>query len=306
VRKVIVLAAVAGLLVTLAGCSVSAPSGPCTPTATSGEASKLITATGEFSDQPEADFPTPLISDELEVSIIDEGDGPVIQDGDLVEFYATQFDPETGELVGKSASYDDATYNSVSGPATTISQIFQCIPVGSRIGVVAPLGADESSVVFVLDIENAMPARATGKIELPERGMPSIVTAPDGRPGFTILDEDAPTELRYSTLITGNGEKVKKGDTLILQYTAVDWDSSAVIGSTWAEDELPKFAALKKFDAADSTGLSAGVVEALVGKTVGSQVLVVLPPSSYEDGTDLTPSQGATVVAVYDILGISK
>ena len=318
-RKVVALSVAAALLISLAGCTTSAPSGTCTPAATEGSASKLITADGGFGSQPTADFPTPLIAKQTQVTILKAGSGKRLYDGDFVQFYATQFNGATGALSAPPASYDYPAYNLTVKKDDPIDSIFECITAGSRIAVaVAPQTAGDPTTVLVIDVQTAFNGKATGRNEIAQAGMPSIVTAPNGEPGFTILAVDPPTELKYSTLITGDGKKVKKGDELIVKFSAVTWSHPSVIASSWdSESGDPVPVALTAYDATSApVGVADGVLTALVGKTVGSQVLVVLPPKSYSNGlgtngTDSNGSpvpiqgpDGSTLVFVYDILGI--
>lgn len=300
-RKVIALTAAASLLLALAGCTASAPSGDCVPTGTPGDASKLVTATGAFDSAPTVDFPTPLITKGLEVSVISKGDGRLVRDTDIVSFHYTQLDADTGDVIAETAPFTSGVDNE-----DNLKALFQCLTVGSRVAATLPAPANaDITAVLVIDIDTAYTSKATGRIEMPQAGMPSVVTAPDGRPGVTILDEDPPKALKYTTLITGDGEKVKSGDALLVQYTAFDWDTSEVIKTTWGQDDNSlRRIVLSKYDATTSEGISSGALTALSGKTVGSQVLVVMPPSTYEGASDITGASGATIVVVYDILGI--
>lgn len=318
-RKVVALSVAAALLISLAGCTTSAPSGTCTPSVTEGSASKLITADGGFGSQPTADFPTPLIAKKTQVTVLKEGSGKRLYDGDFVQFYATQFNGETGDLSAPSASYDYPGYNLTVQKDDPIDSIFECVTAGSRLAVaIAGAAKGDPTTVFVIDVQTALNGKATGRNEIAQAGMPSIVTAPNGEPGFTILPVDAPTALKYSTLITGDGKKVKAGDVLFVKFSAVTWEHPSVISSTWdSETGNPVPITLKPYDATNTPlGVAEGVVTALTGQTVGSQVLVVLPPKSYSNGlgtngTDSNGSpvpiqgpDGSTLVFVYDILGI--
>ena len=297
-RRVIAITAAAGLLVTLSACSVSAPSGGCTPGVESGKASSAVTVSGEVGATPTVDFPTPLVPAEAQVSVVSEGDGGTVYDGDLAFLSATVFDATSGDTVFDTA--EAALFARTGGEA--VEEALECATVGSRLVVTVPATDASSAAVYVLDVVDSYTTKATGRIEVPQQGLPSVVTAPDGTPGITIVG-DAPTELKYSTLITGEGAKTKTGDAVLVQYTAVNWDTGAVIATTWGDDTLPAGITLQPYDPA-SGGISAGAATALTGATVGSQVIVVLPPSAYETGTDLDLPAGATVAIVYDILGI--
>jgi len=303
VRKVIALTAAAGLLLALAGCTVNAPSGACEPVA-AGEASKLVTATGAFDADPKAEFPTPLASDTLEVSVLDTGDGDTIYEGDFVFLTYTAYDPATGQQASETASA-----SVIAGRGSDAEKLFECLTVGSRIAALLPAteatdtATATATSLLVIDIDEAFTSKATGRVEVPQQGMPSIVTAPDGTPGFTILNEDPPAALKYSTLITGDGEKVATGDQVLLQYSVVDWSTKTVVESTWTDEQYPQARKVSKFDSTTGEGVSAAALTALTGATVGSQVLVVMPPSTWA-GSDIQATEGATLVVVYDILAI--
>ena len=302
-RKVIALTAAAGLLLTLAGCTVSAPSGPCEPHP-AGDASTLVTATGDFDKQPTVSFPTPLTADSLEVSVLDEGDGKTIHAGDFVFITYTAFDPASGEQAAATSSA-----SVIAGRDSDAEQLFECLTVGSRVAALLPGteatddAAATATSLLVIDIDRSFPTKATGRIEVPQQGLPSIVTAPDGRPGFTILNEDPPAELKYATLVTGNGPKVAKGDQVLLQYTVVNWETKDEVDTTWGDDKYPQARTISKFSADSGEGVNAGTLAALTGATVGSQIVAVLPPSTWAGG-DISAPEGATLVVVYDILGI--
>lgn len=301
-RTAIAITAAAGLLLTLAGCTVSAPSGAC-EIVPDGDASSTITASGAFGAEPTVTFPTPLATDTLEVSVLEKGDGPVVQEGDLVSLTYTVFDPVSGEQASATTPG-----NIMAGGDLDAERLLECATVGSRLAAVLP-GSEATdteaatlTAVVMIDIDAAYHTRATGRIEMPAAGMPSVVTAPNGQPGITILDEAPPTSLKYSTLITGDGKKVAEGDRVLLQQTVINWDTKSVVTSSWTSG-APQARTLTRFDQSSGDGLSAGAVTALSGKTVGSQVLVVMPPSTWA-GSDLEAATGATLVAVYDILAI--
>ena len=66
IRRIPALLGVAALLTaSLAGCSGASPaSAAATRRTTSGDASSLVTATGDVGSPPDVDFPTPLVVDE--------------------------------------------------------------------------------------------------------------------------------------------------------------------------------------------------------------------------------------------------
>jgi peptidylprolyl isomerase len=125
-------------------------------------------------------------------------------------------------------------------------------------------------------------------------------------PKITVPATPAPTALTQQTLIQGFGAQVAKGDTLIADY----------VGQTWA----PKSGKVNVFDSSYSRGSPAAFVigvgavipgwdSTLVGKHLGSRVLLTLPPvdgygpsgqsSANISGTD-------TLVFVVDLIAAYK
>ncbi len=124
--------------------------------------------------------------------------------------------------------------------------------------------------------------------------MPTVELADDGDPTITIPDGDAPTEVELETLKTGDGAVVASGDTVLVHYTGVKWSDGSVFDSSWERGVPSSF---------QTTGVVEGFQQALEGQTVGSQVVVVIPPEfgyGAQEGHEL---QDETLVFVVDILG---
>ncbi len=110
--------------------------------------------------------------------------------------------------------------------------------------------------------------------------------APGGRPGIIVPDGDAPTSQVVQVLKRGDGATVRQGDSVRVQLTSVDWATRQVKNTTW--DSTAQSIDLSQ------TNVPASFSAALVGQTVGSQILLVTPASG---------ANGA-VVTVFDIVGI--
>jgi FKBP-type peptidyl-prolyl cis-trans isomerase len=108
----------------------------------------------------------------------------------------------------------------------------------------------------------------------------------------------APKSLQVKTLIKGKGAVVKKGQELAVQYTGVNWRTGKVFDSSWARK------------APLTTPVGEGQVipgwdTGLVGQTVGSRVLLVIPPADGYGSSGLAQAgiKGTdTLVFVVDIL----
>jgi len=320
VRKVPALIATAGLvLATLTACSPGSADAGCTAPVSSGDASKLVSVTGDFGSAPTVDFPTPLKTKTTQRSEIIDGSGPGLVEGQKVQVDLSVFNATTGEAIEES-SYDGKSMASFvlnDQTLTGLTDGLLCAQVGSRVAVVAsaedafgPGGgnadigvAADDSLVFVIDVVKSYPTRADGANQLPVAGLPAVVLAEDGTPGITIPSAEPPTELKVGVLKKGDGETVTEGSTVTVQYTGVLWDSKEVFDSSWAAGSPAAFVA------ADGSKTQGGVIpgfaNALIGQTVGSQIVAVLPPDqAYGDqATDTIPA-GSTLVFVVDILGV--
>ena len=299
-RIITALVVATGLVVSLAACSSSPADqlAACSPSVPSGKASALIEASG--SGEPTVDFPTPLVSRTMQRTITTVGEGELLRAGDIAEIQLSQYNGADATLVASTWKQPTAAVSGVGADKGLIGELLECTPVGSRIAATVPQSlfdeaADEdSTAVITIDVVSGFPGKASGVAQQQQNGLPSIVTAPDGRPGFTIPSEPAPTTVRTELLQAGSGPKLKKGDTAYLQFTGVNWSANTVDTSTW-EVGTPLNTTIDSTDVLDqATGLSLlGKAKAkLVGKTVGSQVLVVVPTAD------------DAIVYVIDILAI--
>lgn len=308
------------LLGSLVACSTPGAAGACTPVVPTGESAGYVEATGSFGSQPEVEFPTPLQTDGAQQAVIDAGEGDPIARGQIVDFQVSLFNGENGELITASA-YDDeeAPLRRTAGAELDLlAEAVQCAQVGSRIAVTGTIadvfGADtldpslglgnDDAVVMVLDVQAAYLGRATGIPQLGASGIPAVVTTPDGIPGVTIPNEEPPTELRSHTLVLGQGPAIEEGDRAVVHYTGLLWSTRTVFDSSW-DRGAPATLTITSFDN-DPNGVVPGLAEGLVGRTVGSQVIVVIPPElGYPTGqAPATIPDGSTMVFVVDILGI--
>ncbi|MFB2583817.1 FKBP-type peptidyl-prolyl cis-trans isomerase [Herbiconiux liukaitaii] len=295
-RKSLALTLSAGLLVALAGCS-GAPAAPdCSKVTPSGDASSIVTATGEAGADPQASFPFPLTVDEAQSSVLIEGEGDPIGIGGTIAGSYTIYDGESGQPAGAT----QATALVVSdGLPEGLRDALLCSTSGQRTVVVLPndeasqiVDGAPGSIVMVFDVSAAFPQAADGADQPATSGFPGVVHAPDGRPGITIGAQTAPEEAKSALLKKGDGAEVAEGDTVVVQSTAVSYSTRAVTSSTW-EDGSPAVWTMSDDEAAASASQPAGISEFLVGQKVGSEVIVVIPDGS-----------GSATAYVVDIVGV--
>lgn len=320
VRTVPALLVSTALIASLSACAPLGDSAACEPAIPAGESPTYVTAEGAVLEIPEVSFPTPLRTEGAQRTVLVESEGDPIAAGQVVDFQVSLYSGVNGELITQS-SYDDTTNplrRTAGADMDILGELVQCASVGSRIaatGTIADVfGAgtldpalglgDDDAVVIVLDVQDAYLGRATGLPQLGANGVPAVVTAPDGRPGVTIPNEDAPSELIDHVLTLGEGAEIAEGDRVVMHYTGLVWETQEIFDSSWERGAPATFPAVSFLDEPD--GIVPGLAEAVVGKTVGSQVVVVIPPElGYPEG-QAPPSipAGTTMVFVVDILGI--
>src|SRR5690606_21250404 len=122
-------------------------------------------------------------------------------------------------------------------------------------------------------------SKAYGVPQVPQPGMPAVVTAPDGTPGITVPKQDPPTTLTVNTLQEADGQTIKLGDQVVVKYTALLWSSRSVFHSTWTSG-TPQVVTLTAPESAPGSAEipTEGFIKGLIGQNVGSQVLIVVPP----------------------------
>lgn len=305
-RTLPVLLLAAGIVASLSSCATTPFSDTCTPHATSGDASSVITADGAFGKEPTINFPTPIVTQKTERSELITGAGHKLAAGDVAIIKYTLLDGTSGKVVAQG-DYSSLGVIVTLGdsPTPSVTKGLECATVGSRVAIATtPVGAGQDPTktsddfVFVIDVMNAYPGKAYGVPGIPQAGMPAVVTAPNGAPGITVLKETPPSQLTVNVLQATNGKVLKAGDHAVVKYTAILWSDSSVFDSTWSKGQ----AEVITLTASDT--VTKGLVDGLVGRHIGSQVLIVVPPKDGygSAGTTGVPSD-STLIYVVDILG---
>ncbi len=296
-------AAVSALL--LAGCAsgeaAPAPTGTaaanlCDAAAEPGAASDSVEVDGEVGTPSEAAFETPLEPEELQVTVLDEGDGEALEPGDFVSYGMTAYDADDGKELATIGYEPGSFLPSQLSADTILGQVFGCGHVGQRVVAAFPATENAGAEVYVLDVLGKVPTAAWGEAQDAPEGFPTVTLGDEGAPSIEIPDATAPTATELAVLKKGDGYEVKKGDYALIQYEGVRWSTGETFDSTWEKGAPIAY---------PTTNYVAGFQKALEGQTVGSQVLVVIPPAEgYGEGeindADL---KGETIVFVVDILG---
>ena len=307
-RTPLALTAAAVLVLGLAGCS-SAPVGSvaCDRLASPGNATKAVTVTGEFGKKPDVKFASGLTVSQTESVDAITGTGAVAVAGSSITIEAEIFNAKTGELM-QSTAYDGNSTAKIPVDVKKlggISKAVQCHTAGSR--VVAVIGNDETlatslglskndTIVAVFDIVKVNPTKADGVAQVIPDGFPQVVLNDAGVPGITIPNTPAPTELKIAVMKKGSGATVPAHANVTVQYLGVVWEKNAEpFDSSWQRGTPADFSVDQ---------VVPGFRDAIVGQTIGSQILVVIPPKlGYGSQASGAIPANSTLVFVIDILG---
>ena len=265
----------------LAGCASSAPASP----------NASVTAKGSFDASPSVTIPKETPTSTLAVKTLIQGNGAAIKKSDLFlsNFTIYVWNGKTNKLL-------DSTYSSSPQvlPATLLPGIQSAVTgkkLGSRVLAVIPpkqgygtsgnsqLGVTGSdTLVFVMDLlqkySSGTVSASGSQVSSGGGSLPSVSATAGTAPKVTIpKGVTPPTTLVAKTLIKGSGPAVTKGEDVVVQYTGVNWRTGQVFDSSWQRGLPYSF----KIGATPSQVIP-GWDTGLVGQTVGSRVLLVIPP----------------------------
>lgn len=311
-------------LTLLAGCGSSgAPNGTNTSvpgTVAESKALAGLTATGpvDLKTAPTVTFPkSPVSSKAVERKVLTPGSGKVATAADVVGVRLRIYNGTSGKLLDdgyaqgrKAEGYRLARKDLIAGFTEGLVGAQQ----GGRMAFTIPpekgfgpngnaqLGvAGTDTIVVVADVADVhTPLKQVDGTPTPSpAGMPSVEFAdgPLKEPKVIVSRSAAPGETQQATLIEGTGKVVEKGQTLYAHYHGVLWKDASVFDSSWKRGEAADFPI-------GVGGVIKGWDNTLVGKKVGSRVLIAIPPKDGygEAGSPPKISGKDTLVFIVDIL----
>lgn len=155
------------------------------------------------------------------------------------------------------------------------------------------------TVVFYVEVQDITTplTQAEGEEVEPEEGLPTVEADGENPAEITIPEgEDPPEELIVQPLIEGEGEEIAANQVVRMQYTGVQWSDGEQFDTSLQEGR-------GAFETIIGQGqVIQGWDEGLVGQTVGSRVLLVIPPEQGYGASEGHDLQEETLVFVVDIL----
>lgn len=283
-----------------------------------------VTIEGEQGKEPKVTFDGRLDGSEAETEVLVEGDGEEVADGDTVEAHW---------WIGNGFTEEEAQTTWTKGGAPQSVELNdEVLPflreavIGNQVGdrIVMLAGAEDAfgeggrpdigignrdAVLAVVDIlgrsETVPPVPPLdgpqGEEKKPAGWAPELIEEDGVITGLDFSTAHKPTgKLIATTLVKGDGAKVESGQTLTVDYLGQVYNAEEPFDESYSKEpaEFP---------------IGVGQVipgwdERLVGRTVGSRVILEIPPADGygEQGNEQAGIKGTdTLFFVVDILGAS-
>ncbi|MHA7132837.1 FKBP-type peptidyl-prolyl cis-trans isomerase [Oerskovia turbata] len=251
-----------------------------------------VSVTGTIGQPPVVDFETPLSIPKERGEVLVPGTGETLVEGQDVLLNMYALDGRDGTVLQNT--FTDAPQSLVLSVEEAGADIVDLL-VGQRVGA-RVMHLEESNDVPLILVLDVLPSRASGDVIPPVEGLPTVTLDERGAPSVTVPADTAPPgDLVVQPLLRGDGVQVEAGQVITVRFTGVAWSSGEEFDSNWTQGLKPA-----------STMIGIGQIiegweQGLLEQSVGSQVLLVVPPALAYEGTG-RPYADETLVYVVDIL----
>jgi peptidylprolyl isomerase len=295
--RVIVGALAAAAVIATTACAPASLPVDVGPAPTSSASQAPLQVTGASGLPPRLKYEKPFAVVRPGSHMVWPGTGDVLERDDAVLLNLYAQDGRDGTELQNTFRTAPAAYTMTE--QSLGNHLFEALE-GRRVGTRLSL-MEEQDGIPVLLVVDVLPARAAGTVEEPPgNALPQVSLDDLGAPTVRIpRGVDPPSDLAVQPLIRGTGQQVRAGQIVTVEFTAVRWSDGAVVDTTWTEGTPPQSAEI------GIGRLVEGWDQGLLEQTVGSQVMLVVPPQS---GYANTKSRlaGETLVYVVDILDAHK
>lgn len=273
-----------------------------------------VTVTGATDQKPTVEVTSPVSVKASTAKVVTKGSGDKLTKNSVVNLDYVFVNGRTGAEL--ETSYGQGPVGLALDSTQTQPVLVENLlgeRVGSRVmiaiapkeGMAEQLASDtikkSDTLLFIVDVHSLALDRAEGTPVDPVDGLPTVKLSKRGAPTITMPKTAASTSLVVQPLITGDGPVVESGQTITVEYTGAIWDTGKVFDSSWKTTDTVQFPI-------GNGSVIKGWDDGLVGQTVGSQVLLVIPPDlGYgSEGNSGAGIKGTdTLVFVVDILDAS-
>lgn len=301
------------LATTLAACGSDDGSSGSDDSSSSDAGLHGIVITGDIGSEPEVEWNGELKADDIEeteTTVVTEGDGEEVAEGDQVQANLWIGNGTTQET--SYSAYDEGGQPETVTASDELSPVFKDAILGQKIGsrVAVTATAEEAfgeagnpnlsignkdTVLIIVDLmEMYTPPTPT---DVPASEMPSIVEENGVPVGFDFTDIPEPKaddDLKRTILEEGDGAEVTSDMTLKVNYLGSVYDGKKPFDESYSGD--PAEFAL--------SGVIQGWTYGLTGVKEGSRVLLAIPPSLGYGADESNPDipANSTLYFVVDVI----
>jgi peptidylprolyl isomerase len=307
----LLLALMLGIALAACGGDSAEPEGE---TSGGGSSLEAIAIDGDLGSDPEVTWDGELSAGDVESKVITEGDGAEVESGDQVFAHIWIGNGTTQEKA--YSTYDGSQPQLLTVDEKSLSPLFlegvEGQTIGSRVALSAaaetafgPQGntslgiGNKDSILTVIDIVSAIGEGAEGAETKAPGWVPGFQGDAAAPTGFDFAGVPEPTgKLQQATLIQGEGPVVEQGQTIAVDYLGQVFEADKPFDESYTANPASF--------AIGTGGVIEGWDQALVGKNVGSRVVMAIPPDlGYgKEGNKQAGIKGSdTLYFVVDILG---
>lgn len=291
------------LAIGLAACGSDKPSEATSDTSKYPQISG-VKATGSLGKKPRISFHTPMKVTNDSYAILQKGNGKALKEGDGVCIQDVSINAKDGsELM---STWEKNTPDcSLILDKSNLKPMYYDILKDQQVNSTVAFGVNDgnkenTSYIMALTIVGQQPKyeKATGaKVKGVPSDLPKVTLNGKGAPSIDFNGYKPTDKLVSQSLIEGEGKKVAENDTIEAHYTGwvVDKDGKpSEFDSSWDRGKSTHFSLEQVVE---------GWKQGLAGHTVGSQVLLVIPPElGYKDKAQAKIPANSTLYFVVDIL----
>ncbi len=313
IRRALTLLLALMLGVALAACGDDSGE-PEGETSGGGSSLEAIAIEGDLGSDPKVTWDGELSASDVESKLISEGDGDEVESGDQVFAHIWIGNGTTQEKA--YSTYDGSMPQLLTVDEKSLSPLFlegvEGRTIGSRVALTAsaetafgPEGntslgiGNKDSILTVIDIVSAIGDGAEGTENKAPGWVPGFQGDAAAPTGLDFAGVPEPTaKLQQATLIEGEGPVVEQGQTIAVDYLGQVFEGEKPFDESYTANPASF--------AIGTGGVIKGWDQALVGKNVGSRVVLAIPPAlGYgKEGNKQAGIKGTdTLYFVVDILG---
>ena len=304
------LLAAIGLCAALAACGNASSSSSASPSLPKLEG---VSATGQSGKEPDIHFKSPLTISQKSYAVLIEGTGAKLKEGDTVCYQYMVYNARTGARIDSTwkdtpvcsltlNSSMDADYEQVLSSQNLGASIAFGIPgsqensSSSGSGVANSGDAYISVMTLISTVKTLSKAEGTKVADIPA-DLPKVTSnSSTGEPSIDFNNYKSNGKFVAQTIIKGSGPAVSSSGSVVVKYSGWVLSTKKLFQSTWNEGNTTASFSLANTIEGFQKGLS--------GQTVGSQVLLIIPPAmGYGSNAQSGIPANSTLVFVVDILG---